>query len=306
MFGSVIFIWGLNFVFVQLGEPFSPPIWLSFLRAIAGFSGAVVLLILLKTKGRLSLKQKIEAFLIGIVGAGFFFAFWLLGEQTIPAGETSVLIYTFPILTLLLSFPLLGDRPSTLKIGAVLLGFAGIMLVSKVGVAGWNADIVPIVFLIISAFSFALDTVLFKRFFRGEELLRANVWQLGGATVFLLVWALASEPFQAIHWTIDLYATIAWIGILGTAVVYVIYFTLLSKYNASSLTAYLFLVVITALVASFFIFGEKIDLMQGLGVAAVVASIYLTNRTGSARNGAQSEKSQHQKEAKNEQFRNPK
>ena len=123
------------------------------------------------------------------------------------------------------------------------------------------------------------DTVLFKRLFKGEQLLRANVWQLAGASVFLLIWALISEPVQETKWTWQLGTSIAWVGVLGTAVVFVIWFTLLSRYNAASFTAYTFVVVLVALVASYFIFGEKIDGLQVVGVAALVISIYLVNKT---------------------------
>ena len=278
-FAAILFIWGLNYIFVETGAKYSPPIWLSFLRAFSGFVGALILLFAFRTKGNLTLREKLAAFLIGIPGTGIFFSFWIIGEQTVPPGEASVLIYTFPIWTLFLSIPILGDRPSALKIGASLLGFAGVALVAGTGTAGFTGDLTAIVLLVVSGFSFAVDTVLFKRLFKGEQLLRANVWQLAGASVFLFIWALFSEPIQQIEWTWQLASSIIWIGVLGTAVVYVLWFTLLSRYNAASFTAYAFLVVLVALVASYFIFGERIDGLQLVGVVALVASIYLVSRT---------------------------
>ncbi len=73
---------------------------------------------------------------------------------------------------------------------------------------------------------------------------------------------------------------------LGTAIVFVLWFTLLSRYNAASLTAYTFLVVVVALVGSFFILalvgsffilGQTIDGVQLAGVLALIVSIYLTS-----------------------------
>ncbi|MDH2900028.1 MAG: DMT family transporter [archaeon] len=278
-FAAILFIWGLNYIFVETGAKYSPPIWLSFLRAFSGFVGALVLLLAFRTKGNLTLREKLAAFLIGIPGTGIFFSFWIIGEQTVPPGEASVLIYTFPIWTLFLSIPILADRPSALKVGASFLGFAGVALVAGIGTASFTVDLRAIVLLVVSGFSFAVDTVLFKRLFKGEQLLRANVWQLAGASVFLFIWALFSEPIQKIDWTWQLASSIVWIGVLGTAVVYVLWFTLLSRYNAASFTAYAFLVVLVALVASYFIFGERIDGLQLVGVVALVASIYLVSRT---------------------------
>jgi drug/metabolite transporter (DMT)-like permease len=278
-FVAILIIWGLNYSFIKTGLVYSPPIWLAFLRASSGFLGAFALLVALNTRGYLSFREKLVAFLIGIPGGGIVFSFWFLGERTIPPGETSVLFYTFPIWTLFLSIPILGDRPSALKAGASFLGFGGVALVAGAGTIGWAGNLAATVLVLLSGFFFAADTVLFKRLFKGEQLLRANVWQLGGGSVFLLIWALVSESYQGINWTWGLAGSIAWVGVLGTGVVFVLWFILLSRYNAASFTAYTFLVVVVALVASFFMFGEKIDGLQLVGVAALFASIYLVSRT---------------------------
>ncbi|MHB1908578.1 MAG: DMT family transporter [Nitrososphaerales archaeon] len=278
-FGAILAIWGLNFPFVETGLEYSPPVWLAFFRALAGFLGAFVLLFALRTRGNLDLRQKIIAFLIGIPGTALFFAFWIIGEQSVPPGEVSVLIYTFPIWTLFLSIPILGDTPSKLKVGASFLGFGGVALVARIGTVGFGGSLFAITLLVTAGFCFALDTVLFKRLFKAEQLVRANVFQLAGASLFLGVWALVSEPLQGINSTPELIGSIIWVGVLGTAIVYAIWFTLLSRYNAASFTAYTFLVVVAALIASFFIFGEKIDSLQLVGVMALAISIYLVSKS---------------------------
>jgi O-acetylserine/cysteine efflux transporter len=278
-FAVVSTIWGLNYAFVKTGLEYSPPIWFSFLRTISGLLGGLVLLLALRTKGFLTRRQEIISFFLGMFGTGIFFAFWNIGEVTVPPGVASVLVFIFPIWTLFLSIPILGDKPSPLKVGASFLGFAGVALAAGTGTINWAVDMLAIVLLVISGFAWATDNVLFKRLFKGEQLLRANVWQLAGGSVFLFIWALISEPVQEIKWTWQLGASIAWVGVLGTAVVFVIWFTLLSRYNAASFTAYTFVVVLVALVASYFIFGEKIDGLQLVGIAALVTSIYLVNKT---------------------------
>lgn len=280
-FAAIAIIWGFNFIFIDTGLSYSPPIWLACLRALVGFLGALVLLVARKTKGEISLRQRLISFGIGIIGTGVFFGFWTHGEVTVPAGEASVLVYTFPIWTLFLSIPILKDRPSPLKVGASFLGFAGVALVAGTGITNWTTDIGASVMLVIGGFSFALDTVLFKRLFKGEQLLRANVWQLSGATAFLFIWAILSEPVQRINWSWQLAISIGWIGLLGTAVVYVLWFTLISRNNAASFSAYAFVVVLVALVASFILFGERVSALQMVGVVALVSSIYLVNRASS-------------------------
>jgi len=162
-FATILVVWGLNYPFIQAGLSYSPPVWLAFLRASSGLLTSLALLLVLRTQGQIDLRQKVAAFLIGIPGTGFFFGFWTIGETVLPAGGASVLIYTFPVWTLILSLPVLGDRPTPLKVGAALLGFAGVALVARVGTTSPTGDLVAITLLIVAGFAFALDSVLFKR-----------------------------------------------------------------------------------------------------------------------------------------------
>jgi drug/metabolite transporter (DMT)-like permease len=174
---------------------------------------------------------------------------------------------------------MLGERPKPLKIGAVLIGFLGVALAAQIGFVNLSPDVVALVELALAGFCFAFLNVAFKKFFKGEELLRANVWQLAGSLLPLLVWAGLSSPFQAIEWNFELVAVILWLGVLGTAVTFVIWFWLLSQYSASSMGAYSFMGVVVALVSSIIIFGEKISVIQTIGVIAIIVSIYLVSKT---------------------------
>jgi len=178
-----------------------------------------------------------------------------------------------------ISIPVLGERPRPLKIGAALLGFFGVALAEQVGFVNVNLDSVAIIELAIAGFLFACLNVGFKKFFKGEELLRANVYQLGGSLLPLVVWAGLASPFRTIQWNSELLAVLLWLGIVGTAVSFVAWFWLMSRHNASSMGAYAFMAVVVALTSSFIIFGETVNLIQVIGVLAIIVSIYLVSRT---------------------------
>jgi drug/metabolite transporter (DMT)-like permease len=277
----VLLIWGLTYSFVKLGLEFSPPIWLAFLRTSTGLAGTLVLQLVLRTDGSLNNRQKVAAFFLGVPGIAIFFGFWMIGELTVPPGETSVFIYTFPIWTMILSIPILRDSPSPSRGAAALLGFGGVVLVASAGNASWTGNLVSIISLLAAAISFALDTVLFKRIFVGKQVLSANLWQLGGGSLILLVWAFSTEPSASINWTLQLAGSIFWLGVLATAVVFLLWFRLLTQQNATSLTSYTSLVVVVALVASFFISGEAVNSFQLMGVIALIASASLVSRSHS-------------------------
>jgi drug/metabolite transporter (DMT)-like permease len=245
-----------------------------------GLAAVVALLFAMGTQGSLTRRQQATAFLLGIPGTGLFFGLWTVAGTEIQPGLVSVFIYTYPLWTLFLSLPLLGEVPRAEKVCAALLGFIGVALSSQLGFIELSvSELGAMIELLLAGFSFALFTVGFKRYFKGEQLLRANAWQLTGALVVLGAWAALSTPVQGIEWSGSLLAVLLWVGVVGTALAEVSFLILVSRYSASSLTAYFFLVVVVALVSSFLIFRETIDGIQGIGVAAIIIAIYLVGRS---------------------------
>ena len=277
-FAFIVTVWGLNYPVSLAGMQYSSPIWLAFFRAFSAFLGFYVIFILMRVRVRLTARQKVIAVAGGIPGSVLFFGLWLLGMQTVAPGISSVLITAYPLWMLLLSIPILGDKPRARKIAAALAGFIGVVLASNVLFQHTQNSLIADAELLLSGFGFGLMNILFKRYFKGRELLGANLWQLGGAILPLGLWALFTEPFGVIQWTPVFIGSVFWIGIIGTAIAFTLWFILLSRYNASSMGVYMFMITVVALVASYILYGERINVVQLAGILVIIVSIYVVNR----------------------------
>jgi len=273
--GLLSVIWGFNFIFTKVGLTEASPLWLAFLRAAVGAAGTAALLIWLSPERTLHGRGRWEAMAIGIPSTTAFYALLFIGIDTVLPGFASVLIYTFPLWVALLSPWVLRHRLTPRLVGALLAGFAGVVLVSQ----PWNelrgtVTALPILELLGGAIAWAIGTVLFQRRFSQKEMLEANAYQLLGGTVGLaiLVAALAPTPLPA--QTPDLVGILVWLGIIGTSVAYTIWSYLLGHTHAVTLSAYLFLVPVVALAASAVIFEERLAVVQLAGVALVFLAIY--------------------------------
>ena len=69
-----------------------------------------------------------------------------------------------------------------------------------------------------------------------------------------------------------------WLGLVGTALGYGLWFILLARIPAPTLSANMFLVPVVALVASGLLLAERIDLVQVAGVVLVAGAIYSVGR----------------------------
>lgn len=275
MFLLLVVTWGLNYVFVNLGLGFATPLWLATLRSGIGAVATLALVTVFRGWGTLDGPAKRDALLLGIPNTSLFFGLWFWAARDVPPGIAAVVIYTFPLWVALLSLPVLGHRLGPKHWAAVAIGFVGVALISQIGQAGGRGvSFTAIALLLGAAFAWALGTVLFQRRFRKDQMLEANAYQVGGGAFGLLAATLVITPTPLPQGSIDLLATVLWLGVLGTAVAYAIWFTLLGRIRAAPLSAYLFLVPVVALAASAVVFGERLSYAQLGGVGLVILSIY--------------------------------
>jgi len=285
-FSLMVVAWAGNYLFVRVGELYVAPLWLATLRAGVGALGIGAYLAFRPTEAELSARDRRDALLLGLPNTALFLGLWFVAAPSVAPGEAAVVIYTFPLWVALFSPIALGSRLGRSHWAAVATGFVGVVLVSQPWASGTGRiPLTPLTELLVAAVSWAGATVAFQRRFVPAKLPQANGYQLlGGASALLA----ASALLGVAHWppsSPELWASVAWLGLFGTAFAYGVWFFLLRSVHASSLSAFAFLVPLTALALSAALEGERVDLLQGAGVVCVLSGIYLVGRSPLAHPG---------------------
>jgi len=278
MFAVVIVAWGFNYLFVRVGLGLSAPLWLAFLRAGLGAVGGAAIW---AATGRPKLSRDEQALAagLGLLNTSLFFGLWFTAAGSIPPGEASVVVYTFPLWVAILSIPLLAYRLRAVTWLAIVAGFVGIVLISEPwGPGGGVLRPIPIAELLAGSLSWAVGTVLIQRWFRREVIQAVNMFQLLGGAAGLLTVSVLLEPSRVPAPSWELLGIVLWLGLVGTALGYGLWFYLLARIPAPSLSANMFLVPVVALTASSILLAERIDLVQAGGVVFVVAAIITVGR----------------------------
>lgn len=287
LFAVLVMSWGINYPVVRWGLESAAPLWLAFLRAGFGAAGVLGFVALTGRAGTLRGTGRRDAFLLGIPTTGLFFGLWFTAAAIVPPGQAAVLIYTFPLWVVLLSSLLLRYLPNAIELLAIVVGFGGVILVSEPWRVGAGAlPATAVLELLGGAVAWAAGTVLFKQRFRGYEVVEANLYQLLGGVATLLAGSLLFEPASVPRLSSDLLVELLWLGLVGTALAYGIWYRLLDRFRAETLSAYTFLVPLAALAVSIPVLGESIDPVQDIGVVLVLASVYVTGRFSRRRGGA--------------------
>ena len=275
LFLVLVVCWGLNYPFVNVGLSHASPLWLATLRAGIGALATLVVVTGFRGWGTLDRAGRRDALLLGVPNTAVFFGLWFWAAGSVLPGIAAVVIYTFPLWVALLSPSFLGARLGPRHWVSVAVGFVGVALISQLGAAGGSRiSIEAIVLLLAAAIAWAIGTVLFQRRFRPAQMLEANAYQLIGGAVALGAATLVGAPTPLPTVDGSLLESVVWLGLLGTAAAYAIWFWLLGRTPAATLSAYVFLVPVVALAASVAYFGERLSLLQVAGVGLVLVSIY--------------------------------
>ena len=125
----LVLAWGSTFAAVKVGLDSAPPVLFGGLRSVLG--GAVMVALAFARSGRPSLRDSwLPYALLTLLNVVLFFTLQTLAILELPSGLAAVLIYLQPVLTGVLAAPLLGESLTARKIAGLLLGFAGIVVVS--------------------------------------------------------------------------------------------------------------------------------------------------------------------------------
>lgn len=263
-------IWGSTYVVTTLMLPQGYPLTVAMLRALpAG------LLLLLAVR---QLPHGIWWLRTAILGALNFSVFWALlfvAAYRLPGGVAATLGAIQPLIVILLARALLGTPVRGLAVLAALAGIGGVALL----VLGPKAalDPVGVVAGLASAASMALGTVLSRRWQPPVSALAFTSWQLTAGGALLLPVALLAEPALPPVTTLNVLG-IAYLGLIGAALTYVIWFRGLARLEPAVVSSLGFLSPVSAVLLGWALLDQRLSAAQMAGMAIVVGSVWLSQR----------------------------
>jgi drug/metabolite transporter (DMT)-like permease len=276
-FVALVLFWGSAFGAVKVGLEHAPPLLFAGFRGVLGGLAVGSIAIFLGGPPRLRRDWSVFATL-ALLNVVLFIGLQSFALVRLPSGTTAVLTYLQPIFVGFLAWLLLGERLNAVKVAGLLLGFTGIVVVSAGGIAG-DVSVVGVVLGTLSALSWALGTVYFKR----VEHRVSTYWAIAvqfvvGGTV-LGIAGLATESISDVEVVPALVGSLLYSSLIGTGFAWVIWFALVRSGEASRVAAYIFVVPVVSVILGAIFLDEALSASLALGAALVVCGIYLVNRT---------------------------
>ena len=270
-------IWGYTWVIAKHGLAYAPPFAFAAERC---FGGALALIIALKIMGRpLKLVAPWQTIAIGLTqGAGFMvFQTWALVEG--GPGKTAVLIFTMPIWTLLLAWPILGERVRGKQWLAAAATLTGLLMI----IEPWDmhASLFSKFLGLTAALCWATGTILIKRLraTTSVDLLTLTAWQLIFGVMPLILLALI-VPENPTHWTWSYVGILGFMSIASTALCWWLWIYILDRVPAWEASLSVLGTPVVAILSSRLTFGEAFKSTEIAGILLIGGGLALLSLLG--------------------------
>ena len=267
-------IWGSTYLVTTQLLPAGYPLTVAMLRALP--AGLLLLLIVRRLPHGVWWLKSL------VLGALNFSVFWWLlfiSAYRLPGGVAATVGAVQPLIVIVLARLLLGSPIRGLSIIAAIAGIGGVALL----ILTPNATLDPIGIIagIGGAFSMAAGTVLSRRWRPDVSPLTFTAWQLTAGGVLLLPVALLLEP-PLPHLTGANVLGFAYLGLIGAALTYILWFRGLSRLEPSMVSPLGFLSPTMAVILGWAVLGQQLSPMQMFGIVVVLGSVWLSQRAQQA------------------------
>jgi drug/metabolite transporter (DMT)-like permease len=269
--------WGYTWVIAKQALTYAPPFAFAAERSIGG---ALALFLALKLLGKpLKLVAPAATIAIGLAQISGFMALstWALVEG--GPGKTAVLIFTMPIWTLMLGWPILKERirgPQWLAAACTLIGLVLI-------IEPWNmhTSLFSKFLGVTAALCWAIGTVLVKRLRSRQQvdLLSLTTWQMLVGAVPLVLLAII-VPERTTDWSATYIGILVFMSVVATAMCWWLWITLLDRVPAWEASLSVLGTPVVALLSSRVMLGEGFTFGEVAGILLIGTGLALLSLIG--------------------------
>lgn len=267
-------VYAVCFTAIKEGLAFAPPLLFGGLRAFIGGVSLLFLVLVFRRPFFPERRHWTWTVVLGFITTTFGFGAMFLSPEMTGAGIASVLGNTQPLVVIILAAIFLKERITRGKTIALTFGLVGIAFISYPaltggGVFGFSGGMLALA----ASGGASIGSLIIKRLNAGQSLMAVTAWQLIIGSIPLFLISAAMERQTKVIWNTEFVGLLLFLSLVGTSFTNYFWYWLVEREDVGRLSLFLFLVPIFGLGMAALVLGEKVTLLEIIGVIFTVAGI---------------------------------
>jgi len=285
---SLAAIWGASFLFMRIIAPVIGTIPTAFFRVSIAFVGLLVILALMRVDWNFRGKLKV-VMALGLINSGIPATFYSLAAQVLPAGYSAIFNATTPLMGVLIGGLFFSEKLTTAKVSGVFLGLLGVGILTRAGPVAFDLQLLMgALACLLATTCYGFAGFLTRRWLDHQGGLDSRLSALGsmfGATVFLLPLfgysVISQPPVSWGGWSVWL--SLLGLGLVCTALAYILYFRLLSSIGPVKSMTVTFLIPPFGVLWGALLLDEPLGMAHLYGGVLIAAALWLVLKPGAVK-----------------------
>lgn len=275
-------LWAACFPLITVGIAFAPHLSFATLRAVIA---GLFLVGLARLLGRPFPRGFGAWAILSVMGFGAtslgFLGMFHAAEFVSP-GIATVIANTQPLLAAGLGSMVLGERLRSVGKAGLFIGFLGIVVIAgpQMLSGGQQSYLIGVAYIVLAALGITVSNVMIKKIAGRIDPLMAMGLQLLIGSVPLAIIAGMTENPAAIQWSFTFTIVLLTLALLGSALVYVLWMSVLTELPLNQANAFSFLVPVFGLTIGVLLYGETLDAVKIAGISLAIIGVVLVNWRG--------------------------
>jgi drug/metabolite transporter (DMT)-like permease len=273
-------MWGTSYVFIRLGVQTLPTFTL--IAARLGIGLVLLAAVVGLARERLPRNPRTYGHLVVMAVVNIVLPFSLIttAERSVDSNLAAILNGSVPLVVIILAALVLHDEPMTVnRLVGLLVGYLGVVVLVSHNLfdAAGSSSLEGELALLGSTVCYGVGAVYARHTMRGIRPMIPALFQVGFAFAITAAIAVTTEGPLGIAWTSHALIAVAWLGLLGSGLAYLVNFRLLARIGATRTSLVAYLLPVVGIVSGVLMFSEQVDARVIGGTALILAGVALVN-----------------------------
>lgn len=285
LFALLSLAWGASFLFIKLALVELSPLMIGFMRLVIASATMWIIAAATGRRPRFGRKTWLTLAAMGLFNNSLAFVLIPWGEQYIPSSLAAILNSTVPLFTIVLAhFFVADERLTNRRVGGLVIGFSGVVVLMAPQSAGSGSDLGNLdsllgsLAIVVASVCYAIATVIGRRNLRGEQPVLTSATQVSFGALWLLPLVLLSGGLPTLASVSPfIWASMLWLGAVGSGLAYLLYFMLLREVGATQVVVVTYVLPFIGVALGVILLNEPLTWSMIAGLGLILAGLIAIN-----------------------------